>query len=101
VLSASSGQWVIMVILSNQGAFPSPGAICHRVRSKWNKSEHRLFSFITGNWRGKPLIGHQIIAELSAATTTKTGLKVRCQTTVRYLGIEVDDALAIAEQVDV
>jgi DDE family transposase len=44
--------------------------------SKWNKIEHRLFSYIGQNWRGKPLISHQVIIELIAATTTGTGLKV-------------------------
>ena len=47
--------------------------------SKWNKIEHRLFSFITKNWRGKPLITHQVIVNLIASTTTKTGLQVRCE----------------------
>jgi transposase len=47
--------------------------------SKWNKIEHRLFSFITKNWRGKPLVTHQVIVSLIAATTTKTGLSVRSQ----------------------
>jgi hypothetical protein len=58
-----------------------PITVCHLPpgTSKWNKIEHRLFSFITGNWRGKPLISHQVIVELIAATTTKTGLKVRCE----------------------
>jgi hypothetical protein len=45
--------------------------------SKWNKIEHRLFSFITSNWRGQPLISHQTIVELIARTTTRTGLTVR------------------------
>jgi hypothetical protein len=45
--------------------------------SKWNKIEHRLFSFITQNWRGKPLITHQVIVNLIAATTTSAGLAVR------------------------
>jgi hypothetical protein len=45
--------------------------------SKWNKIEHRLFSFITKNWRGKPLISHQVIVNMISATTTKTGLRVR------------------------
>ena len=45
--------------------------------SKWNKIEHRLFSFITGNWRGKPLVSHQVIVQLIAATTTKAGLNGR------------------------
>ena len=47
--------------------------------SKWNKIEHRLFSFITQNWRGKPLVSYQTIVQLIAATTTDTGLKVRCE----------------------
>lgn len=46
--------------------------------SKWNKVEHRLFSFITQNWRGKPLITHQVIVDLITATTTKAGLSVKC-----------------------
>ena len=44
--------------------------------SKWNKIEHRLFSYISINWRGKPLQTHQTVIDLIAATTTSTGLKV-------------------------
>ena len=53
--------------------------VCHLPpgTSKWNKIEHRLFSFITRNWRGKPLVSHQVIVQLIAATATKTGLKVQ------------------------
>jgi Rhodopirellula transposase DDE domain len=47
--------------------------------SKWNKIEHRLFAFITMNWRGKPLVSHQVIVQLIGATTTETGLKVCCE----------------------
>jgi transposase len=56
-----------------------PITVCHLPpgTSKWNKIEHRLFSFITKNWRGKPLLTHQVIVDLIAATTTKTGLSVR------------------------
>lgn len=56
-----------------------PISVCHLPpgTSKWNKIEHRLFSFITQNWRGKPLVTHQVIVNLIAATTTKTGLTVR------------------------
>ena len=56
-----------------------PITICHLPpgTSKWNKIEHRLFSFITQNWRGKPLVSHQVIVNLISATTTKTGLRVR------------------------
>ena len=52
--------------------------VCHfpPATSKWNKIEHRLFSFISKNWRGKPLLTHEVIVNLIAATTTRTGLKV-------------------------
>ncbi len=46
---------------------------------KWNKIEHRLFSFISQNWRAKPLVSYRVIVELISATTTKTGLTVRCE----------------------
>ena len=46
--------------------------------SKWNKIEHRLFSFISRNWRGRPLLTHATIVKLIASTQTATGLKVRC-----------------------
>jgi transposase len=54
-------------------------AVCHFPpgTSKWNKIEHRLFSAITQNWRGKPLVSHETVVNLIAATTTTTGLKVR------------------------
>src|SRR5215210_4921010 len=47
--------------------------------SKWNKIEHRLFSYITQNWRGKPLVSYAAIVSLIAATTTRSGLAVRCE----------------------
>jgi len=47
--------------------------------SKWNKIEHRLFAFITQNWRSKPLVSHEVIVNLISATTTKKGLKVGCE----------------------
>jgi hypothetical protein len=55
--------------------------VCHFPpgTSKWNKIEHRLFSYITMNWRGKPLASLATIVNLIAATTTKTGLHVRCE----------------------
>jgi hypothetical protein len=56
-----------------------PVSVCHLPpgTSKWNKIEHRLFSFITQNWRGKPLVTHQVIVNLISATTTRRGLAVR------------------------
>jgi transposase len=47
--------------------------------SKWNKIEHRLFSFISQNWRGKPLVSHEVIVNLIAGTTNKAGLKVHAE----------------------
>jgi hypothetical protein len=57
-----------------------PISVCHLPpgTSKWNKIEHRLFSFISQNWRGKPLLTHATIVELIAGTTTAAGLAVRC-----------------------
>ena len=46
--------------------------------SKWNRIEHRLFAFITQNWRGKPLISHEVIVQLIGATRTDKGLDVQC-----------------------
>jgi hypothetical protein len=70
-------------------------SVCHFPpgTSKWNKIEHRLFSFISQNWRGKPLISHQIIVDLIASTKTKKGLKVNCQLdkSTYPIGIKVSD----------
>jgi hypothetical protein len=62
--------------------------------SKWNKIEHRLFSFISQNWRAKPLVSYRVIVDLIAATTTETGLKVHCEldTNSYPKGIVVSDA---------
>jgi hypothetical protein len=62
--------------------------------SKWNRIEHRLFAAISQNWRGKPLVSHQVIVQLIGATTTQTGLTVRCELDAnRYpKGIKVTDA---------
>jgi len=58
-----------------------PLCVCHLPpgTSKWNKIEHRLFSFITQNWRGKPLRSFQTIVQLIATTTTQPGLRVRAE----------------------
>ena len=61
--------------------------------SKWNKIEHRLFSYISKNWRGKPLISYQIIVSLIAATKTTKGLKVACEIDEKeyQTGIEISN----------
>lgn len=70
-------------------------SVCHFPpgTSKWNKIEHQLFSFITQNWRAKPLISHEVIVNLIANTTTKKGLKVSCDlNTNKYpKGIKISD----------
>jgi transposase len=55
--------------------------VCHFPpgTSKWNKVEHRLFSHITMNWRGRPLASHEVVVNTIAATTTRTGLRVRAE----------------------
>jgi hypothetical protein len=55
--------------------------VCHFPpgTSKWNKIEHRLFSHISTNWRGRPLVSHQVIVELIAATRTRSGLRVHAE----------------------
>ena len=62
--------------------------------SKWNQIEHRLFSFISMNWRARPLISYRVIVDLISATRTKTGLTVRCELdAARYpKGIVVSEA---------
>ena len=61
--------------------------------SKWNKIEHRLFSFISRNWRGRPLTDYRTIVELIGATTSTAGLTVRCQLDENLYpsGIKVSD----------
>ena len=61
--------------------------------SKWNKIEHRLFSFISMNWRAKPLVSYRVIIDLIGATTTEAGLTVRCEldTNLYPKGITVAD----------
>jgi len=78
--------------------------ICHLPpgTSKWNKIEHRLFSFISQNWRGKPLVSHQVIVDLIAATSTKAGLKVRAQidSNLYPSGLKVSDQQVAALHIE-
>jgi hypothetical protein len=72
-----------------------PITVCHYPpgTSKWNKIEHRLFSFISLNWRGQPLINYETIINLIGGTKTRTGLKVKAvlDTNDYEIGIEVSD----------
>ena len=71
--------------------------VCHFPpgTSKWNKIEHRLFSFISQNWRGKPLVSHEAIVNLIAATTTRTGLTVKAALDTR----RYDTAIQVPDEV--
>ena len=73
-----------------------PIHVCHFPpgTSKWNKIEHRMFSFITQNWRGRPLVSHEVIVHLIANTVTRQGLKIRAALDKRRYapGIKVSDA---------
>lgn len=70
-------------------------SVCHFPpgTSKWNKIEHRLFSFISSNWRGQPLLDYETIVNLIAQTTTAKGLQVTCRLDRRKypVGIEITD----------
>ncbi len=72
-----------------------PITVCHFPpgTSKWNKVEHRLFSFISSNWRGEPLRDYETVVRLIAATTTAKGLKVTCRLDLRkyQVGRKVTD----------
>jgi transposase len=69
--------------------------VCHFPpgTSKWNKIEHRMFCHITENWRGRPLVSHEVVVNLIAATTTRQGLHVGSELDKRPypLGIKVTD----------
>jgi len=77
-----------------------PIHVCHYPpgTSKWNKIEHRLFSFITMNWRGEPLISHEVMLNLISNTRTKSGLSVKAELDNREYpkGIKVSDAVFAA-----
>jgi hypothetical protein len=69
--------------------------VCHFPpgTSKWNKIEHRMFSYISLNWRGKPLISHQVIVNLIGSTTTRNGLTIQAEldTATYPVGVKVSD----------
>jgi hypothetical protein len=79
-------------------------AVCHLPpgTSKWNKIEHRMFAYITQNWRGRPLISHEVIVNLIGTTTTHTGLHIRAALdTKQYAtGKKVTDAVFAAVHIE-
>src|SRR3954451_4346973 len=71
--SGNSSSWPRARALAITVCYFPPGT------SKWNKIEHRLFSQITMNWRGRPLTSHQVVVATIAATTTRAGLRVTAE----------------------
>jgi hypothetical protein len=73
-----------------------PITVCHYPpgTSKWNKIEHRMFSFISLNWRGQPLVSYETVVNLISRTTTKTGLKIAALLDTRHYdpGVKISDA---------
>jgi hypothetical protein len=73
-----------------------PVHVCHFPpgTSKWNKIEHRMFCHITQNWRGRPLVSHDVIVNLIANTTTQAGLKIRAELDrgIYPIGLKITDA---------
>ncbi len=69
--------------------------VCHYPpgTSKWNRIEHRMFSYITMNWRGRPLVSYRTIVELISATTTKTGLRIKAERDTDWYptGVRISD----------
>ena len=69
--------------------------VCHFPpgTSKWNKIEHRMFSYISLNWRGKPLVSHEVIVNLIGSTTTRNGLTIQAEldTATYPIGVKVSD----------
>ena len=69
--------------------------VCHYPpgTSKWNKIEHRLFSFISLNWKGKPLVNYETVINLIGGTRTRTGLKVKAVLDINQYetGVEISD----------
>jgi len=85
--------------LANQLRIPI--TVCHYPpgTSKWNKIEHRLFSFISLNWKGKPLVSYETVVNLIGGTTTKTGLKVKAILDTNYYETGVEVTLSEMEQI--
>jgi hypothetical protein len=79
-------------------------SVCHFPpgTSKWNKIEHRMFCFISQNWRGRPLCSHAAIVSLIGSTATSTGLKIRCELDRAHYpqGVEVTDEQMAAIQIE-
>ncbi len=85
-------KWKLQKLADRTGLAVS---VCHLPpgTSKWNKIEHRMFSFISQNWRGRPLLTHATVVSLIGGTQTSTGLKIRCQLDRKNYpaGVEVTD----------
>jgi transposase len=76
--------------------------VCHLPpgTSKWNKIEHRLFSYISTNWRGRPLVSHEVVVNLIAATTTAKGLQVKARLDANRYPLKVEVTEQAMQQVN-
>ena len=85
--AGAQSRWAFDIPYDAVGSPQPPGT------SKWNTVEHRLFSHITMNWRGRPLASHKVIVQTIAATTTTTGLRVRAEldTSTYHTGVKISD----------
>jgi len=85
-------KWYLQRLVMDLG---KPATVCHYPpgTSKWNKIEHRLFSFISSTWKGQPLVSYETVVNLIGNTTTKTGLKVKAALdhSQYSLGVKVTD----------
>jgi transposase len=85
-----------LLITADAGGSNGYRTVCHLPpgTSKWNKIEHRLFSHITMNWRGRPLTSHEVIVQCISATTTRTGLRVHAEldNNAYPTGVQIGDA---------
>src|ERR1039458_7699083 len=90
-LEVRTGKWAQEAGLAISMCHLPPGT------SKWNKIEHRLFAHISMNWRGRPLVSHEVVVQLIAATTTRQGLRVHAERDLGSYPLKVqvtDDDLA-------
>lgn len=78
-----NGPWWRPNISAKRHLMDSP-SIFRWIEAKWNKIEHRMFSFISMNWRGRPLVSYRTIVELISNTTTTKGLSIRAEEDLNY-----------------
>ena len=81
VTQSIRGKFLVLERVLDERATGLEVSVCHFPpgTSKWNKIEHRMFCWITENWRGRPLVSREAVVELIANTTTREGLSIRAE----------------------